>query len=116
MSSQILARLAGQVERRPSDLHLTVGIGIGAELFGMRGGRQHDIGMPGGFGEEDVLNDEMLELGKRRAGMDLVGIRHGRVFAHDVHALDRSVMDRVDDLDDGQAARSGSSVRPQKSS
>ncbi len=37
-----------------------------------------------------------------RACVD-VGIRHRRVLAHDVHAVDLAGMDRVHDLDDGQA-------------
>ena len=98
----VLARLARQVERRAADLHLTVGVGVGSELFGMGRGWQHHIGMPGGLGQEDVLHHQVFELGKGGPRMDLIGIGHGRVFAHDVHALDRVVMDGVDDLDHGQ--------------
>ena len=46
----------------------------------------------------------MFELGQRLARVVHVGVRHRRVFAHDVHALDLVAMHRVHNLDDGQAA------------
>ena len=45
----------------------------------------------------------MVELRQRLAGMPDVGIGHGRVLAHDVHAGDLPCMDGVHDLDDGEA-------------
>src|SRR3546814_6324321 len=59
--------------------------------------------MPCGFGEEDILHHEMIEQGQCLPGMGLVGIGHGRVFAHDVQPPDLAIVDRVDDLDDRQA-------------
>ena len=60
--------------------------------------------MPGRLRQEDVLDHEMFELGERDAGVMLVGIRHGRILAHDIHRLDLVGMDRVDDLDHRQPA------------
>ena len=45
----------------------------------------------------------MLEPRQRLAGVVRVRVRHGRVLAHDVHGLDPAGMDRVDDLDHGEA-------------
>ena len=56
------------------------------------------------LGQEEVLHDEVLELGERLAGMARVRIRHGRVLAHDVHTPDLARVHGVHDLDDGQAA------------
>ena len=99
----ILARLAGRVDHRPADLHLAVGIGEGAPLLGVGGGRQHHVGVPGGLGEEDVLHHQVLQVGQRLAGVLHVGVGHGRVLAQDVHALDHVVLDGVHDLDHGEA-------------
>ena len=41
---------------------------------------------------------------ERLARVVEVGVRHRRIFAHDVHALDLVGVDRVHDLDHGQAA------------
>jgi hypothetical protein len=50
------------------------------------------------------LHDEVLELRERSARMVLIGVRHRRVLAHDVHAGDLAFVDGVHDLDDGEAA------------
>ena len=70
----------------------------------MRRGRQHDISMPGGFREEDVLHHQMFELRQRSAGVDLVRIGHRGVLAHDEHRADAASEDRIHDLDDRQPA------------
>ena len=62
-----------------------------------------DVGIDGGLGEEEVLHHEMLEVRERLARVVEIGVRHRRVFALDVHALDLVGVDRVHDLDDGQA-------------
>ena len=104
MIHEILPRLAGQRQRRAAELHPAVGVGEGAGLLREGGGRQHHVGVQRRLGQEDVLHDEMLELGQRLARMVQVGVRHRRVLAHDVHALDLAGVDRVHDLDHGQAA------------
>ena len=60
--------------------------------------------MERGLGDEQILHDEMFELGERLARVVEVGVRHRRVLALDVHAANLPGMDRVHDLDDGQAA------------
>ena len=47
-----------------------------------------DIGVFRGLGQEDVLHDEMFEMRQRLARVRQIGVRHRRVLAHDVHALD----------------------------
>ena len=59
--------------------------------------------MPSGFSQKNVLDNQAVQLGQRRACMVLVGVAHGRVLAHDVHAADFVLVDRVHDLDDRQA-------------
>ena len=104
-------RLARRRQHGPADLHLPIGVGERAPLLRMRRGRQHDVGVPGRLGQEDILHDEMLERGKRLARVLLVGVRHRGVLALMYMALDRTGLDRVHDLDDGQPALR-SSVRP----
>ena len=91
----VLARLAGRADDGTADLHLAVGVGEGAPFLRMGGGRQDHVGEPRRLGEEDVLDDEVLQMGERLADMALVGVRHGRVLAHDVHALDAALMHGV---------------------
>ena len=100
---EILARVARQRQRLAAHLHLAVGVGDGAVLLRPAGGRQHDVGIDRGLGEEQVLHHEMLEMRQRLARVVEVGVRHRRVLALDVHALDLVGVDRVHDLDDGLA-------------
>ena len=45
----------------------------------------------------------MIERGQCFARMVRVGVRHGRVFAHHIHAPDLALLDGMHDLDHGQA-------------
>ena len=85
-------------------LHLAVGVGDGAVLLRPGRGRQDDVGVGRGLGQEDVLHHEMLEMRERAARVVEVGVRHRGVLAHDVHALDLVGVHRVHDLDHGLAA------------
>ena len=60
--------------------------------------------MERGLGDEQILHHQMVELGQRLARMLQIGVRHRGVFALDIHAGDFAGMDRVHDLDHGQAA------------
>ena len=60
--------------------------------------------MERGLGDEQILHHEMIELGQRLARVLQIGVRHRRIFALDIHARDLAGMDRVHDLDHGQAA------------
>ncbi len=83
---QVWPGVARRVDRLLAQLHHAVGVGDRAGLLGPGGGGQHHIGQPGGFGHEDVLHHQVLQTGQRMARMVQVGVAHGRVFAHDVHA------------------------------
>ncbi len=85
------------------ELDQAVGIGERARLFGKCGRGQDHVGEIRGLREEDVLDDQHLELGQRRARVGDVRIRHRRVLAHDVHAADLAGVDRVHDLDDRES-------------
>ena len=97
------ARIARQIECLAAHLDLAVGVGDGAVFFRPGRRRQHDIGVERGFGQEQILHDQMFEFRQGGAGVVRVGIGHGRIFAHDIHALDLAAMHRVHDLDHGQA-------------
>ncbi len=60
--------------------------------------------MERGLGDEEILHDEMIEHGERLARMLEIGIGHRGILALDIHARDLAGMDRVHDLDHGQAA------------
>ncbi len=104
MMIEILSSLAGQRQGLAADLDLAVGVGDSAVLLGPGGRRQDHVGVFRRLGQEDVLHDEMLQLRQRLAGVLHVRVRHRGVLAHDVHAPNRVGMDRVHDLDDGEAA------------
>ena len=69
----------------PAHLHLPVGVGDRAVLLRPRGSRQHHVGMERGLGEEDVLDDQVLQLREPGAGVGGVRVRHRGVLPHDVH-------------------------------
>jgi hypothetical protein len=54
--------------------------------------------------DEQILHHQMVELGQRLARMLQIGIRHRRILAFDVHAVNLARMDRIHDLDDGEPA------------
>jgi hypothetical protein len=61
--------------RLASELHHAIGVGDGADLFGPRGRRQHDIGEIRCLGQEDVLHDNVV---KRRHRLTRVNRRRDR--------------------------------------
>ncbi len=97
---QIGLRLARRLQRLAAELHHAVGVGDGAILLRPRSGGQDDVCEIAGFGEEDLLHHQPVELRERLARVMRVGVRHRRVLAHDVHAADLAVEHRVHDLDD----------------
>ena len=60
--------------------------------------------MKRGLGDEQVLHHQMLEFCQRLARVLQIGVRHRGILALDIHAGDLAGMDRVDDLDHGEAA------------
>ena len=75
---QILARIPRQRQGAAAQLDLPVGIGDGAVLLRPGRGRQDDIGVFRGLGQEQILHDEMLELGQPArawwtSGSDIAG-------------------------------------------
>ena len=89
--------------RFAAHLDLTVGIGDGAILLRPGGGGQDYISKKRGFGEENFLHHEMVESGDGLAHMMRVGIRHGRVLAHDVHAANIAGMHGIHDFNHSEA-------------
>ena len=85
---EIGACVAWRCDGLLAQLHHPVGIADRAVFLWPGGGRQHHIGEPGGLGHEDVLHHQMLEAGQGMTRMVQVGVAHGRVLAHDVHASD----------------------------
>ena len=106
----VLARLPGS-GAPCGHLHLAVGVGDGAVLLRPCRCRPDHVGVFRRLGQEDVLDDEVLELGEGLARMLHVRVRHRRVLAHDVHAADRVGVHRVHDLDHREAAL-GIELRP----
>ena len=100
---QVLSRFAWRVDRLPTHLHQTIGVGEGAGFFGEGACGQDHVGQVRGFGQENVLHHQMLQRGQSPTCMVGVGVRHGWVFALHVHALDAAVMDGVHHLHHGQA-------------
>ena len=84
---QVRFGLARWVNGLLAELHHAVGVADRTVLLGPGRGGQNHVGQPSGFGHKDVLHDHMLERRQRVAGMVQVGVTHGRVFAHDVHAM-----------------------------
>ena len=84
----VLTGVAGGVDHLTRHLNLSIGIGEGSGFLGERRRRQDNIGEVGGLGQENVLNDQMVEGRQRRPCMGCIRIRHCRVFSHDIHAID----------------------------
>ena len=85
---QIRPRLPRWHQRLFAKLHHAVGVADGAGFFRPGGGGQHHVSQPSSLGHEDVLHHQVLQRGQRVARMVEVGVTHGRVLTHDVHAAD----------------------------
>jgi hypothetical protein len=99
---EILPGLARRPYSLSAELYTPVGVGERARFLGEGGGGQHHVGITRRLSEEDVLDHQVLELGQRLAGVVQVRIRHRRVLAHDVHAVQLAVVHRVHDRHHGQ--------------
>lgn len=69
-------------------LHAALGVGLHAVGFAPGGGGEDDVGHLGGFGEEDVDDDEVVESLERFLAVVLIGVRDDGVFAVDEHGVD----------------------------
>ena len=49
-----------------------------------------------------VFSDQAVELGERGARVMRVGVRHRRIFAHDVHAANLALMHGIHDFHHGE--------------
>ena len=94
----VLTRVAGEFQGLSTHLHLAIAVRDRTVLFGPRRGRQHHIRVECCLGEKNVLHHQMLELGQRRAGVIHIRIGHGGVLAHDVDALDDTVVHGIHDF------------------
>ncbi len=99
---QVLAHFSRWIQRLAPKLHQPIRIGERAGLFGIAGCRQHNVGKGSGFGQEQILDHQMVELGQGGTHVRRFRVGHGRILAHDVHAADLAVMDGVRDLGRGQ--------------
>ncbi len=100
---EVLSCDSWHIDDGSSHLYLSVCIGEGSEFFHECGRGQDDVGKAGGFCEEDVLYDEVIESGKSGTGMLGIGIGHGWIFAHDVESVDFAIIGLVDNFDDGES-------------
>ena len=98
----VLSCVAGHFQCLPAHLNLTVGIGYRAVLFRPGRGRQYHVGVERGLGQKNILDDQVLQFGQCRTCVINIRIGHGRVFTHDVHALDPLRVDGIYYLDDCQ--------------
>jgi len=101
----VVARLAGRVERLAHALHAPLGardraLGLGPAR--RRG--QHDVRELCGLREEDVLHDEMVEPFEQLDRMLLVGLRLRRVLADHVQRTQVAALHRVEHLREVLAA------------
>ena len=100
---QVLFGFARWLDGLTAHLHQPVGVGKGAVFLGEGTGRQDHVGQVGGFSQKDVLHHEVIQRGKRLASMVGIGVGHGGVLAHHVHATDLACFDGIHDFNDGQA-------------
>ena len=98
---EILPCIAGWLDHLPRQLHAAISVGEGAGFFRERRGWQNNVSVERGLGDEQILHYKMVQHGQRLARMLQVGVRHRRVFALDIHAVNGSGMDGIHDLDDG---------------
>ena len=98
------ARVAGWIDRGV-DLHdAAFGRADDALVLFLERAGQHDIGVEGGLGQEEVDDAEELEPVERLGGEAGLGERHDGVEADREQSLDLARVDRLHDLLGGEAA------------
>ena len=100
---QILSGIPGQIKRATSELHHAIGVGDGTHFLGPRGCGQNNIGQISRFCEEDILHHQHFQFRQTSTCVIGIRIRHGRVFAHHIHALDFAIVGGVHDFNYRQA-------------
>ena len=92
-----------RLHRFKEALEAAVRCGIHAFVLAPRGGRQDDVGRGGGFGHENILDDNQFQLFKRLAHRGKLGIGLQRILAHNVRRADFTVFGAVRQLADAIA-------------
>ena len=80
--------LAGRRDGSAETLDASFGVGADAVGFGPSGCGEDDVGNGGGFGGEDVDDDEVVEGAQGAFAVGSVGIGEEGVFAVDEHGFD----------------------------
>lgn len=101
----ILPRFPRRLEGGGDALHSPFGVGEVAALLGKGAGGEHRIGELGGFGEEDILHHQKLQLLEPLDDVMLIRIAQHRVFSHHIEPLDAARAGGIYGLGEGKAGR-----------
>ena len=102
---EVVARLAGRLERAADTLHAPLGVGDRALGLGPHGaGREDDVGDLGRLRPEDVLDDDELETLEEMPRAEVVGLRLHGVLADDVERGQLAVLHGLEHLREVPAA------------
>jgi hypothetical protein len=95
----VVAGLARRVERLAAQLHPAFGVGHRAVgLAPRRRAGQHDVGELGGLGEEEVLDDEVVEAFEGGQGVVAIGLGLSRVLPDHVQRPEVAAVHRLEHL------------------
>src|SRR5438128_628429 len=84
--------LARRLHRLVAELDAPLGVHERPGLLGEARAREHDVGVAGGLGEEEILHREALQLSEPVFGVRDVRIGDDGVLAHDVHPADPALL------------------------
>ena len=84
--------LSGRINRLSHPLYPPLGIGKRTILLGKAFGGQHHVGQTGGFGEENILDNQKIQVVEAGLGMIQIRIGNHGVLTDDVQGLDLAVM------------------------
>src|SRR4029079_17859775 len=95
----VIPSACGRLERPADALHPALAVGDGAFGFRPTRGRgQHHVRHLGGLGEEDVLDDQVLEPAEKADGSRLVGLAASRVLTDYVQGAQVPMIHRLEHL------------------
>ena len=98
----VLTGVTGRGDRSADPTDPAVAVDEATPLLGKGRSRENHVGQGRGFGGEDILDDEEIQLLQSLAGVVEIGVGEHGIFPHDIHPPHPAGVGGLNDLHRGQ--------------